>query len=178
MAWSFARQIHLTFGRRSRRLHQYPACGGRGSGRRNHSRGGFLSHAKLRFVHLDPPGLIRSWKIREFGEHLSSGGFHHGSLNDDAGFPKRHQQHSRQRHDGRLFKTARRDQPVERLSSNEIKIAPRSLRMALGVSGRSAITCMAVSRVGDRNLTLPERRSLSTSPWNLERAPKCSVIVR
>src|SRR3984893_1840580 len=57
---------------------------------------------------------------------------------------------------------------VERLSSNEMKIAPRSLRMALGGSGRSAIICMAVSRVGDRNLTLPERRSLSTSPWDLE----------
>ena len=35
--WSFPRQIKLTFGRRSRRLHQYPACGGRGSGRRGHS---------------------------------------------------------------------------------------------------------------------------------------------
>src|ERR1700730_3559854 len=57
---------------------------------------------------------------------------------------------------------------VERLSSNEMKIAPRSLRMALSASGRSAIICMAVSRVGDRNLTLPERRSLSTSPWDLE----------
>jgi hypothetical protein len=57
---------------------------------------------------------------------------------------------------------------VERLSSNETKIAPRSLRMALGASGRSALTCMAVSRVGFRNLTLPERRSLSTSPWDLK----------
>src|ERR1019366_189247 len=57
---------------------------------------------------------------------------------------------------------------IERLSSNETKIAPRSLRMALGASGRSALTCMAVSRVGVRNLTLPERRSLSTSPWDLE----------
>src|ERR1700687_2700755 len=57
---------------------------------------------------------------------------------------------------------------VERLSSNEMKIAPRSLRMALSASGRSAIICMAVSRVGDRTLTLPERRSLSTSPWDLE----------
>src|ERR1019366_3353867 len=57
---------------------------------------------------------------------------------------------------------------VERLSSNETKIAPRSLRMALGASGRSALTCMAVSRVGVRNLTLPERRSLSTSPWDLD----------
>jgi hypothetical protein len=27
---------------------------------------------------------------------------------------------------------------------------------------------MAASRVGDRNLTLPECRSLSTSPWDLE----------
>src|ERR1700722_7857701 len=57
---------------------------------------------------------------------------------------------------------------VERLSSNETKIAPRSLRMALGASGRSAIICKAVSRVGGRNLTLPECRSLSTSPWDLE----------
>ena len=57
---------------------------------------------------------------------------------------------------------------VERLSSNETKIAPRSVRMALGVSGRSALTCMVVSRVGGSNLTLPERRSLSTSPWNSE----------
>src|ERR1019366_8820378 len=57
---------------------------------------------------------------------------------------------------------------IERLSSKETKIAPRSLRMALGASGRSALTCMAVSRVGVRNLTLPERRSLSTSPWDLD----------
>jgi hypothetical protein len=28
---------------------------------------------------------------------------------------------------------------------------------------------MVVSRVGRRNLTLPERRSLSTSPWDLDR---------
>ena len=53
-------------------------------------------------------------------------------------------------------------------TNNEMKIAPRSLRMALGASGRSAIIRMAVSRVGDRNLTLPECRSLSTSPWDLE----------
>jgi hypothetical protein len=24
---------------------------------------GFLGHARVRFVHLDPPGLIKSWKI-------------------------------------------------------------------------------------------------------------------
>src|SRR6202171_2088568 len=57
---------------------------------------------------------------------------------------------------------------VERLSSNEMNIAPRSLRIVFGASGRSATVCMVVSRVGDRNLTLPERRSLSTSPWDLE----------
>ena len=26
---------------------------------------GFSGHAKVRFVHLDPPGLIRSWKITD-----------------------------------------------------------------------------------------------------------------
>ena len=35
--WSFPHQIKLTFGRRSRRLHQYPACGGWGSRGRGHS---------------------------------------------------------------------------------------------------------------------------------------------
>src|ERR1700730_18225713 len=58
---------------------------------------------------------------------------------------------------------------VDRLSSNETNIAPRSLRIAFGSSGRSATVCMVVSRVGGRNLTLPERRSLSTSPWDLDR---------
>src|SRR3979411_2776340 len=58
---------------------------------------------------------------------------------------------------------------VDLLSSNETNIAPRSLRIAFGVSGRSATVCMVVSRVGGRNLTLPERRSLSTSPWDLDR---------
>src|SRR6202022_823118 len=57
---------------------------------------------------------------------------------------------------------------VDLLSSNEMNIAPRSLRIAFGASGRSAAVCMVVSRVGGRNLTLPERRSLSTSPWDLE----------
>jgi len=32
MIWSFPHQINLTFGRRAKRLHQHPACGGRGSG--------------------------------------------------------------------------------------------------------------------------------------------------
>src|SRR5208282_4 len=56
---------------------------------------------------------------------------------------------------------------VDRLSSNETKIAPRSVRIAVGASGRSATVCMVASRVGGSNLTLPEYRSLSTSPWDL-----------
>src|SRR3977135_3894362 len=72
---------------------------------------------------------------------------------------------------------------VERLSSMETNIAPRSLRIAFGASGRSATVCMVVSRVGGRNLTLPERRSLFTSPWDLDqlrrrqRAQKVAEIV-
>src|SRR5258708_9102109 len=57
---------------------------------------------------------------------------------------------------------------VDLLSSNETNIATRSLRIAFGASGRSATVCMVVSRVGGRNLTLLERRSLSTSPWDLD----------
>jgi hypothetical protein len=51
---------------------------------------------------------------------------------------------------------------IDRRSSKEITIAPRSVRIAIGFSCRSSIECMAVSRVRGRNLTLPERRSLST----------------
>ena len=57
---------------------------------------------------------------------------------------------------------------IDRLSSNETKIAPRSVRIAVGVWGWSATICMVASRVRFSNLTLPERRSLSTYPWDLE----------
>jgi hypothetical protein len=70
---------------------------------------GFLGHVRMRFVHLDPPGLIKSWKIYGFGQRLSSGTFHHGSLDDNACghiFPERYEQLARQRHDCRLLKTA------------------------------------------------------------------------
>src|SRR5271155_5099387 len=45
---------------------------------------------------------------------------------------------------------------MERLSSKEMKIAARLVWMAVGASGRSAMVGMVVSRVGVRNLTLPE----------------------
>src|SRR5208283_1927791 len=70
---------------------------------------GISVHGLPRFVHPDPPELIRSWKICESAERLSSGGLHHGSLNDDASgdiFPQRHQQLARQRHDSRLLHAA------------------------------------------------------------------------
>src|SRR4029077_2165239 len=60
--------------------------------------------------------------------------------------------------------SAWRQRQVDLLSSNETNIATRSLRIAFGASGRSATVCMVVSRVGGRNLTLLERRSLYTSP--------------
>jgi hypothetical protein len=53
---------------------------------------------------------------------------------------------------------------IERLSSKETNIAPRLVRIAVGSSCRSAIDCMAVSTVGDCNLTLRRARPLSTSP--------------
>ena len=61
---------------------------------------------------------------------------------------------------------------VDRLSSNETKMAPRSVRIAVGASGRSATVCMVASRVGGSNLTLPKCRSLSTSPWDLDGAKR------
>src|SRR4029077_15334576 len=65
---------------------------------------------------------------------------------------------------------------VDRLSSNETKIAPRSVRIAVGASGRSATVCMVASRVGGSNLTLPKCRSLSTSPWDLEMHPTVKPV--
>jgi hypothetical protein len=67
---------------------------------------------------------------------------------------------------------------VDRLSSNETKIAPRSVRIAVGASGRSATVCMVASRVGGSNLTLPKCRSLSTSPWDLEGKPAVGENIR
>jgi hypothetical protein len=66
---------------------------------------GCLSHAAFRFVYLDPPGLIKSWKITEFGLGVLSGGPRHGAFDDDTSghiSPEHNQQLSRQRHDHRL----------------------------------------------------------------------------
>jgi len=45
-------------------LHQDPAFGGQGSGKtRTILESGISGHGLLRFVYLDPPGLIRSWEM-------------------------------------------------------------------------------------------------------------------
>jgi len=70
---------------------------------------GDSSQTLPRFVHPDPPELIRSWKISVLcAEHPSSGesGFHDRSFDDNAGsdiFPQRHQQLARERDDQRLL---------------------------------------------------------------------------
>src|SRR6266404_5491442 len=51
------RQINLTSGRRAKRLHQYPACGGRGSGGRDHSK---LRLFRPWFSAVRPPGSAKT----------------------------------------------------------------------------------------------------------------------
>jgi len=58
----FPSTINLTYGRRSRRLHQHPACGGRGSGGRNHSQDRrFGPWARS----VRPPGSARTDQVLE-----------------------------------------------------------------------------------------------------------------
>src|SRR5271170_6069293 len=72
---------------------------------------GVSGHGLLRFVHLDPSGLITSRGLRDWmtwKTGLSSGRPHHCAFDHDSGahiFPKRDQQLSRQRHDRRLAPT-------------------------------------------------------------------------
>ena len=51
---------------------------------------------------------------------------------------------------------------LDRLNSNETKIAPRSVRIAVGASGWSAVTFMVSSKMGGGSnpLTLPGKQSL------------------
>ena len=59
--------------------------------------------------HLDPPGLIGSWKIVEFSSANASGGLHDRALDDDAGvdvFPQRDEQLAGERDNRCLPETA------------------------------------------------------------------------
>jgi hypothetical protein len=107
----FPHQINLTYGRRSRRLHQHPACGGQAQEDENLSR---KRRFRPRIASVRPPGSVRTdyvlritvldaWKTG-----LSSGSPNHGAFDHDPSahiFPERDQQLSRQRHDRRLAPT-------------------------------------------------------------------------
>jgi len=70
---------------------------------------GISGQAYRRFVHLDPPGLIGSWKNAEFGLGAVSGGLHNRALDDDAGvdvFPQRDEQLAGERDNRCLPETA------------------------------------------------------------------------
>jgi hypothetical protein len=104
----FQRRFKLTYGCRNERLHQHPACVA-AMAQENETilELGIESQIKLRFVHLDPPGLNRSWEIAKLDCACLSG-FHRGPLNNDAEgdiFPQRDQQLSRQCNDGGLLQT-------------------------------------------------------------------------
>src|SRR4051794_26881255 len=69
----------------------------------------FPSHRLLRFVHLDPPGLIRSREIAGKGAAACSGGLEDGPFNQHAGrriLPERNQQLASEGDDHRLAETA------------------------------------------------------------------------
>jgi hypothetical protein len=58
------RQINLTSGRRAKRdCTNIPLAAGGAQEDETILNCGFSGHGFRRFVHLDPPGLIRSWKI-------------------------------------------------------------------------------------------------------------------
>src|SRR4029078_12635799 len=89
-----------------------PLASGEGSGGRDHSlRSAYSSHGLMRFVHLDPPGLIRPREIAEKGAAACSGGLEDGALDQTAScciLPERAQQLARQGDDHRLAETAAR----------------------------------------------------------------------
>src|SRR5215212_9156311 len=74
-------------------------------------RSAYPSPSRVRFVHLDPPGLIRSRSIAGKGAAAGSGGLEDGSLDQNAScrvLPERNQQLARQGDDHRLAETAAR----------------------------------------------------------------------
>jgi hypothetical protein len=59
--------INLTSGRRSQQRTNIPLAAVGAQEDETILELGISGHAKVRFVHLDPPGLIGSWEITEFG---------------------------------------------------------------------------------------------------------------
>ncbi len=58
----------------------------------------------------------------------------------------------------------------DRLNSSETKIAPRSVRIAVGASSWSAVTFMVSSKMGGSNPHLAQGSiATSNTPWDLEK---------
>ena len=89
-----------------------PLASGEGSGGRDHSlRSAYPNPSRVRFVHLDPPGLIRSREIAGKGAAACSGGLEDGPLDQNASgriLPERDQQLARQSNDRRFAETPAR----------------------------------------------------------------------
>jgi hypothetical protein len=98
--------IQLTYGRRSERLHHYPACGGHGLGK---ARPVFRAalNANRHFGSL--PGSTELIGLRGLVKVVLSGSLHHGPVDDDARgcvFPQRDEEFAGERHDRRFFEPA------------------------------------------------------------------------
>ena len=106
----FQRRFKLTYGRRTERLHQYPACVAAMA--QENETILELGNLKPNRTPVRPPGSTRidlSWEITKSGLCVLSGGLHHSTLDNDAEgdiFPERDQQLSRQRDDRRLPQAA------------------------------------------------------------------------
>ena len=104
------RRFKLTYGRRTERLHQYPACVAAMA--QENETILELGNLKPNQTSVRPPGSARidlSWEITRSGLCALSGGLHHSALDNDAEgdiFPERDQQLSRQRDDCRLPQAA------------------------------------------------------------------------
>ena len=71
-----------------------PLSAGRAQEDENHSRKRHSGHGLLRFVYLDPPGLIRSWEMTGLRWCISLGNLHCNAVDNDTGghiFPERDQ---------------------------------------------------------------------------------------
>ena len=106
----FQRRFKLTYGRRTERLHQYPACVAAMA--QENETILELGNLKPNQTSVRPPGSTRidlSWEITKSGLCALSGGLHHSTLDNDAEgdiFPECDQQLSRQRDDCRFPQAA------------------------------------------------------------------------
>jgi hypothetical protein len=80
MTWSH--QIKLTCGRRTKRLHPYPAFGGGAQEAETLLPVGLIDHRTYRFGSFDPSGPVRASRMGWRG--AVSGGLHHRTFDDDA----------------------------------------------------------------------------------------------